>query len=397
MNAHFPVIVAGGERFAAGLQYGKAARTRVRLSIMNYAATFAWCGLGWDETKTRARAFRQVIGDLDGELIDEMRGLAEGAGMGVDDILALNVRTEILPAEFGLPLRRAGRLKRAHALARNAGIGLDHPDVDAAPPLRSLDDHLSECTAIGVSKSKGAQGVTWLAQNWDWLGWQREALVVLKHANLCTLTEAGMLAKIGVNAHGFAVGLNILRSTEDGLGKLGAPVHIVLRLLLERCDGIPAAQKWLKSCQFSSSSNIMAADASGRVVAFELSPRGAMMVNDTDGMVVHTNHFLSESATEFEGNLGATLSSHPRFQCMSKFASEWQTQAHRPGLEDFKRALSDTSQGSASIARAPDVSMPAELRVESVASIIINCNEKTMHIAPQVPTPEGFTQVVTLP
>ncbi len=393
----FPIIIAGGERVAAGVQYGKAARTRIHASIVNYAATFAWCGLDWDETKTRARAYRQVVGDLDGELIDEMRGIANGAGVTIDDILALNVRTEILPAEFGQSLRRAGRIKRGHALARNASIGLDHPDIDSAPPLRSLDDHLNECTAIGVSKSKSAEGVTWLAQNWDWIGWQREALVVLKHANLVTLTEAGMLAKIGVNAHGLAVGLNILRSSEDRQGKLGAPVHILLRLLLERCDGIPAAQKLLTACQFSSSSNIMAADASGRVVAFELSPRGAVMVNESDGMVVHTNHFLSESFAELEGNLSATLSSHPRFQCMSRHAARWHAQSYRPGLSDLKQALSDRSQGSASIARAPDLSMPAELRVESVASIVINCEGKTMHIAPGVPTAEAYTQIVTLP
>ncbi len=393
----FPIIVAGGERFAAGCQYGKQARARVHTSILNYAATFAWCGLDWDETKTRARAFRQIVGDLDGGLIDEMRGIAEGAGVNTDDILALNVRTEILPAEFGMPLRRAARLKRGHALARNASIGLDHPDVDAAPPLRSLDDHLSECTAIGVAKSVSAEHVTWLAQNWDWLGWQREALVVLKHADLCTLTEAGMLAKIGFNTHGFAVGLNILRSTQDGLEKIGTPVHVVLRLLLERCESISSAQALLRSLSYSSSSNIMVADAGGRVATFELSPHGAVMVQDNAGMVVHTNHFLSEAFCAIEGNLGASLSSHPRFHCMSRFASTWHSEGHRPSLDDLKRALSDTSQGASSIARAPDMSMPSELRVESVAGVAINCNAKTMYIAPNVPTPTSFSQIVTLP
>jgi isopenicillin-N N-acyltransferase like protein len=393
----FPLIISGGERLAAGAQYGKQARTRVHTSILNYAATFAWCGLDWDETKTRARPFRAVIGDVDGSLIDEMRGIAEGAGVTFEDILALNVRTEILPADFGMPLRRAGRLKRGHALARNAGIGLDHPDVDAAPPLRSLDDHLSECTAIGVSKSVSAHGITWLAQNWDWLGWQREAMVVLKRADICTLTEAGMLAKIGFNGHGLAVGLNILRSTQDGDHAPGTPIHIALRLLLERCESLPAAYKLLRNLKFSASSNIMASDAHGQVAAFEVSPFGVAMIADTDGMVVHTNHFLSESFTDHEGNLAASLSSLPRFACMSRFAQAWSASKHAPTLGDLQAALSDRSQGAASIARVVDLTMPVELRVESVASVAINCNARTMHIAPQSPTPMGYTQVVSLP
>ncbi len=394
----FPRIVAGGEPFAAGSQYGKAARTRIRISILNYAAAFAWCGIDWEETKRRARAYRGVIGDLSGDLVDEMRGIADGAAVDFDDILALNVRTELLPATFAKPLRRSARIKRGVALARNATRGLDHPELSAAPALRTPIDALSECTAIAVSRHASADGVSWLAQNWDWMGWQREAVCIVKNVQFITLTEGGMLAKIGVNRHGLAVGLNILRSQDDQAeNATGMPVHIVLRYLLEQAESVPAAQKWLEAQSFSSSSNIMAADVGGTVAAFELSPRGCARVDGQHGIVLHTNHFLHARCAPLEGNDSAALSSQPRLACISQTVADWARAGVRPGLPELKAALSqvreeiDNTNGS--IARKPDMRLPIELRTESVAGIAIDCATRTLHIAPQIPTIDGFTQI----
>jgi isopenicillin-N N-acyltransferase like protein len=392
---NFPVLTIGGEPFEAGLAYGRNARARIHTSILNYAATFAWCGLDWDEVQRRAQPYRTVIGDFRGEFIDEMRGIAQGAGVTIEDVLALNTRTELLPNSFGQPLRRAGRKLRAEALMRNAERGLDHPDVSASPSVRKpADALLSECTSIAVSSHVSKEGVTWLAQNWDWLGWQREAMVVMKTAQLRTLTEAGMLAKIGINVHGFAVGLNILKSTDDGGKHTGLPIHITLRALLETCPDVPSAQEFLSTMTFSSSSNIIAADAKGNVLCFELSPRGCAIVPPTAGVVVHTNHFLAPQCKSHEGGLAASISSQPRYGCIAKTAMDWKEDGVKPSLRALKTALSFEDRSTMSIARYPDETLPVELRAETVASIAIDCHTQTLHIAPTVPTPQNYTQLV---
>ena len=49
------------------------------------------------------------------------------------------------------------------------------------------------------------------------------------------MTEAGILAKLGdQRAHGVACGLNFLTCSADG-GLDGVPIHVLLRLVLERC------------------------------------------------------------------------------------------------------------------------------------------------------------------
>ena len=150
-----------------------------------------------------------------------------------------------------------------------------------------------------VAASASRDRHTWFAQNWDWIGRQRPALVLLRShdgrgTGFSTLTEAGMLAKIGVNAHGFALGLNILRSRGDG-ARPGVAVHVLLRHLLS-CPTLAQARRVLADLHqrlgFGAASNIPCADATGDVACFEVAPAGWGECRPTDGVVVHSNHFL---------------------------------------------------------------------------------------------------------
>ena len=345
----FPVVDVAGSPFERGRQHGERARDRVALSLKNYADLFAFCGMGWDEAQRAALPYRDAIGALDGTLLEEMEGIAQGAGRPFGEILALNVRTEIMPASF----------------------------------MAGAD--MGECTAIAVGQGASATGGTLLAQNWDWVGVQRAALVLLRFRNrdgldCATLTEAGMLAKIGFNSAGFGVCLNILRSVFDG-EKPGAPVHVLLRMLLER-TGVQDAVAFASKLYFAGSSNVLCADRSGESVALECSPIGLRTLNSRGGTLCHTNHFVDAEARKWQAELSPHLSTEDRLACAERHA------AARPkhGLEDVKRLLRDESAGLLSICRKPDPSLPAQLRVETVASVIMELDKNVMHIAPDVPS-----------
>src|SRR5262249_13064370 len=218
-------------------EHGLRASERVGRSLANYAHLFAFCGLSWDEAQRRGAGYRDLIGEFDAALLEEIEGIARGAGRKAEEILALNVRTEILPSSY---------LQ-----------GVDH----------------GECTAIAVQPGASLTGGTLLAQNWDWVGPQRESLVFLRVADeFMTLTEAGMLAKIGLNAAGLGVCLNILSSIYDGQ-KQGVPVHVLLRALLKRKD-VREAVEVTGRLSFAGSSNVLCADRGGEAVSLELSPKG---------------------------------------------------------------------------------------------------------------------------
>ena len=84
-----------------------------------------------------------------------------------------------------------------------------------------------------------------------------------------------MLAKIGLHEAGFGLGLNILRSVDDG-ARPGVPVHVLLRHLLD-CSSLAQARAELDRAArlgFGAGSNIACVDASGDIACFELAPAG---------------------------------------------------------------------------------------------------------------------------
>ena len=386
-NVHLPPGLSGTER---GRRLGQATQAQARHSRDTYARLFAHCGIDWASACARALTYRPVIEALDAELMREIEGLADGCGLTLAEVLALNCRTEILPPGF---LGDAGH-EAAQALAANRAAGL--PDWLEGRPLDPAVDG-GECTAMAVGPSASRNGHAWLAQNWDWLGRQRPALVLLhSHTSQGTpfisLTEGGMLAKIGMNAHGFALGLNILRSHDDGR-RPGVPVHVLLRHLLS-CPSVAAVRQALErighTLGFGAASNIPCADAHGEVACFEVAPAGWAELRPDQGVVVHTNHFVCDRLLDAQAPMGLTLSSQPRLDTAHRHA------ANRPldqaALETFLR---DESDGHLSICRSPDPQLPPEGRVESVAGIVMDTAAREIWIAPDVPKRCAFERIDT--
>jgi isopenicillin-N N-acyltransferase like protein len=370
----FPLIEVSGPARERGQQHGHQAKARIERSIATYARLFAYCGIDWQGAQRVGAGYGDVIGDLDPALLAEIEGIASGAGRHVDEILALNARTEILPPNYP---------------------GEPHPDrrkIAAANAQQGVPDW-GECTAVAVKPAQSTTGTTLLAQNWDWLGAQRAALVLLRvrnagGASCLTLTEAGMLAKIGLNSRGFGVCLNILRSTDDG-SHPGVPVHVLLRALLER-DSVADAVAFSSKLAFGASSNVLCADASGDTAALECSPRGLEVVRGADAALCHTNHFLSPGAAMHQASLAPSLSTLPRLARITAL-----TGAHRGRFSpaDLQRMLRDESDGYLSICRRPDPSLAPEACIETVASVVMDLGERVMHIAPDVPSRVDFVPV----
>lgn len=345
----FPVFDLKGTPHERGRIHGERARARIERSLANYARLFAFHAMPWTEAQRAAAPYRDVIGNFDAGLLAELEGIARGAGRPFAEILALNVRTEIMPAQF--------------MTGADAG----------------------ECTAIAVRPQASASGEPLLAQNWDWVGAQREAVILLRvradrGPSFLTLTEAGMLAKIGLNEAGFGVCLNILRSVFDE-GETGIPVHVLLRALLGR-ESVADAVAFASRLAFGGSSNVLCADRDGDSANLEFSPKGLRVVRGEGGMLCHTNHFLHPDAAGWQAEQLPSLSSGPRLECALRHASA----RAKHGVEDVKRLLRDESDGLLSICRKPDRALPPEAQIESVASVIMELARGLMHVAPDVPS-----------
>ncbi len=367
---------------AQGKLYGSLCRDKVHHSVQTYTRLFAACGIDWSQACAKALAMQPAIRALDPCFLEEMTGIAEGAGLGLADILALNCRTEILPPDF----------------------------LNAAPQAVVEALEAGECTAVALQPSASSDGKTWLAQNWDWIGAQREALVLLRgHAwtpdaqgqgtqrgrEFVTLTEGGMLAKIGLGTgpeeDRVAVGLNIIRSRYDG-EKPAVPVHPLLRHLMTQPSlaAIRARMGELgQQYGFGAGSDVPCADTAGEVAAFEVSPRGWQEWPPENGVMTHTNHYLCEPLRPLQQPTTSLLSSEPRLRTARRH-----TDTPRPlGRQAIEDLLRDESDGLLSICRHPNPEVEADARVESVAGVIINIDERSMWVADNVPSKVPFERL----
>jgi isopenicillin-N N-acyltransferase like protein len=380
----FPILNLTGNAFQRGYAHGTQARQQVAGSVRCYASLFATCGIDWTTAQRRAARFRDIIEGC-GDLIDEIEGIADGSGFHINEILALNCRTEILPRTFfGMDTSGSEAAKK-----RNAALGL----FDAG-----------ECTAFAIDGTRCADGHTRIGQNWDWMGEQRKNVVILRvihdegnpWPDYITITEAGILAKIGVNEHGVAIGLNILRSDNDR-EQLGIPVHIFQRLALDS-QSVDAVTDLSRALKFSSSSNAILGDATGNIASLEYGPNGVAIIEADQGVVAHTNHFCDLELAKHQEPLNAMFTTEPRLARANAHITGWPDHVTTINMTTLLRDETggDTSNSITkfgAICRSPDPLMPAELQVESVFGVIINCNKREMLIAPDLPSKVEFQTV----
>ena len=263
----FPHIRVQGGPYERGLQYGEQAHDRVALSLQAYERVFAFY-TGWDWSKVRQAALPYVasIEAAFPSYLEEMRGIAHGSGVGFEDILALNIRTEIM---YSAEARMATR------------------------------DRPGECSSFLVMPDVSADGHLLVGENWDWLTHCPDTVVVLeasqeRRPNYVTVVEAGLLAKAGMNSVGLCLATNALVTDQDR-GAPGIPYHVLLRAFLDAetmTEALELVQKWTRS----SSANYLLGHEDGIGIDVEAAPGDFSQVYflaPSGGLLVHTNHFLS--------------------------------------------------------------------------------------------------------
>ena len=266
----FPFISVSGKPYDRGVQYGRAAATRVRLSASRYGQTLR--NLGYSEASQTAliRSLGEAIGEFQPAYLEEMRGIAVGAEVPYEDIVMINARTEVL------------------AKAR----------ADKTTPADAEDE--DGCTGVLVLPSRSATGQLIHAQNWDWKADCVDTGVVLRVRNddgpdFLTFVEAGGLARSGLNAAGVSITANYLESDRD-YTQLGVPLSVLRRRVLEEpvfANALRVIATTPKSC----SNNIMLGMAQGFGIDFECAPNEAFPIYPGDDqMIVHANHWISPIA-----------------------------------------------------------------------------------------------------
>ncbi|MEM7122904.1 MAG: C45 family peptidase [Pseudomonadota bacterium] len=334
-TANMPVVEIKGTARQRGQAHGEALRPSITETVARWresiAADYDPDVDGFIDAFLNANRFPAALERWTPGLMDEIEGIAEGAGQAEREILAIQFGDE----QWWFDQERKADVEAKAITAQGKG-----------------------CTAFGEAGDATLVGQTMDIESWS------EGLQALLHvreedgSETFIFTFAGYLGLLGMNSHGVGICCNALLQldhSDDGL-----PVAAVVRGVLARRD-VDEAAAFVRQIKHASGQNYVIG-SSGKVVSLECSGSSVAAYTPDDGgaRLWHTNHPLSNDDTgHFQDRLarsnrdpeGLDDNTVTRFATMAQRFGE----LGRPAsLDDVKAALASEDDGRFPIARRLD-------------------------------------------
>jgi hypothetical protein len=263
------LVLDGKTPYERGYQHGVALEFPIKKAIRQFKGWIR-SNVGLDDPEgmiydfaLNTPYFHSVQADVP-DLFEEMQGVAEGAGVDLDQLFVYQSFDE-----FFIFLLHSGTL-----------------DIGTT----------GHCTTAGIYARPDKPN--YVGHNNDIPTYHEELVTVLhiKYPNsdleILQSAFAGQIAQNGVNNRGVAVGINTLANLPGGDG---LPVSFNVRRILES-GNVDQAVDYLQQARFAQAMNYTIGDRE-KVVCVETWQDYAIVLNNyDDGYAVHTNHCLMNDA-----------------------------------------------------------------------------------------------------
>lgn len=289
--ATFPSYTFAGTHFEIGKQFGEACADRIHLHL-----DLAQRRLEEKQHIPRAHAlanayrFQPYVEAAAPFFVEEIRGVAAGAGISIEEAWLLQLRAElgVIPAE------------------------------------KILDEPGDECTSYAVLPEATADGHALAGQNADLPGFYGRLGVVVELVfddmpKVLMLTPAGQVSYLGINDRGMGAFANYL--TCDGW-RVGFPRYLLSRLALTK-ETVADALTAIRGVERASSRNLMLIDGHGTAVDLETTPTRDAEIHPVNGIIAHANHYdAPELADEERANPAYLPNTRTRGATMRRLLDE---------------------------------------------------------------------------
>ena len=238
-------VVISGTPKERGSAYGKQFRDGIRKFLdQEIYGAFIQKPSPKPEMLKYAAACGEVIREECPEIHTELTGIAEGSGLGFDEVVLITLHEELYH--------------------------------------RGVLPKVPHCTAVAVGPLETADSKTYVGQTWDWMesvaGWS--SVVEWRRTegpSLLTYGFPGLPVGAGVNANGIALTWTSADLGTKGLGvRVGLPSYVLLTHLLYQkdLDAVVAAAKRDKHAGWFT---FVLADGAGNLLNVEGSPKGVVV------------------------------------------------------------------------------------------------------------------------
>ena len=362
--APFPLIDLSGSPRERGRQHGKAAADRLRRGARMYAESLLKSGVDWKELERRAEAMVPSIDAFDPTYAEEMRGIAEGANEPFAAVVLMNARTEMVAA----------------ARQQQAAQKATHQVPDG-------------CTAALALPEASADGTLLHGQNWDWRAECAETGVLLRirrddGPDILTFTEAGGLARSGLNSAGIALTANALECDRDYKCGPGVPLPFIRRKVLESAYLAQAVHAIVSTPKLGSN-HMAVSHCGGEAFGFECAPDETFWIAPDRGLYVHANHWIADSARAKVKDTGLAETPCSIYRD-KRVRDQLGSRRGKLTLEDFRGAFLDDWNAPWSVCRPPRMNTRG-VQTATTAMILMRPAEGHLEACPMPALNRRFT------
>ncbi|PON27258.1 hypothetical protein TGAM01_v203639 [Trichoderma gamsii] len=317
-TANYQHIVLKGLPYDRGFTHGEQAKQKILDSLAHYHKPGKL--LPWDiSLRIIKEVYLPGIDKYFPEALPELQGIADGAGVDLDQILFLNARYDLArvrgPTIRPCPTTKSS-LTAGTSQAVNGHVTQNGLDNNASSEPADVQE-LQECTSAGFLAESLENGDVILSQNWDMSAnvFLKDTAVYLEiHPDpsedlpvMFVTTEAGQLGRSGFNSAGLGVCASSLMSTEDYF-----PLDLTLPPGSEQQPLLPMSlvrRQFLHNINFANalinvrnaprhlSNKLIVGTADNFIMSMEITPSSVHLGYPSNGdhFVVGSNHFISES------------------------------------------------------------------------------------------------------
>ena len=342
---NIPVISLEGSPYNIGLKHGSQAKEAITKNVQFYINHWGYfCGVTKAQILEDASKFIPVIAQFDPQIIEELNGIAKGAGLQIEEIIMINARWELNYAynKWATPKQ--------------------------LPP--------EGCTAFAVTSEVTSDQHTLVGQNWDYNPHDSLLIVHIKQEDKPTIVmsiEAGAVGQKGLNSAGIGIVQNYLQCENDSF-RIGLPTLVKERGILN-CTSFSDCLKVLTNFEGPNSANLLLAHLDGEAINVECAPTDEFFIYPDNGILVHSNHFISNLLKVKDTGKTRVPDSIMRYHRASRLF-----QAQRGSLEKdtIEEILSDHFGYPQSICRHRIEDLNANEQSETNTSVIIDLTEGEM-------------------
>jgi isopenicillin-N N-acyltransferase like protein len=341
-NSPPPLIEVSGTNLEVGRQIGEARREQVQHSIANahllLEQSYDTVELTWDGAKVQSRKYLPFAEERYPQYVDEMRGVAEGANVTLDDVMVVNAMEAVT--------------------------------MDAL--------HLTRCTSFAVNETRTADEHVLAAHNEDWIPDDENDVYVISakpkdEPPFLAMTYGCLLPNVGFNAYGIA---QLIDSVYPNDSRIGIPRLVLARAVLASRRISGAIGRTLISHRAAGYNHLIIHE-SGEMYSVEVSARRFDILPGTDGYIAHTNHYLSQTMKEIEKDPEELLSSRVRYFRANRLLRESSTHT----IKSLQTIQKDHVNLPNSICNHNITGIDPLDRESTIASLVIDLTSREMHIA----------------